>query len=225
MNLLDTKHFWRRAISRVARETLFRDMDDSAAFELLARTAGVLDELGISWWLTDGTLLGFVRDGGFIGHDIDVDIGLHARDYSPGLERAFERAGLEIYGRYGDADDGLEMTLRSRWLYLPGTSIDLFFFYEREDFMWHAAYYKGMQLRYLYPRFETTSFELRGVQYRVPDPPRRFLEHKYGRHWERPDPGWNNMLSPASLSVAHLPPKQRRAVCDARQRVAVAAPP
>lgn len=225
MNLFDTKHFWRRALSRVARETVFRDMDDSAAYDLLARTARVLERMGIEWWLTDGTLLGFVREGGFIGHDIDVDIGLHARDYSPELVRALKDEGLEIYGRYGEPDDGLELTLRSRWLYLPGTSIDLFFFYEEGDFMWHAAYYKGLQLRYRYPRFETTSFELRGVEYKVPDPPRRFLAHKYGRNWERPDPGWNNMLSPASLSVAHLPLEQRRKVCDARERVGVALPP
>ena len=109
---MDTKHFFRRAISRLARETLYRRMDDSAAFEILARTTRVLDGLGLRWWLTDGTLLGFVRERGFIGHDIDVDLGLPASAYSPELEAALEAAGLELYGRYGTPEDGLELTVR-----------------------------------------------------------------------------------------------------------------
>lgn len=202
---MDTTHFFRRAISRLARETLYRRMDDSAAFEILARTTAVLDALQLPWWLTDGTLLGFVREGGFIGHDIDVDLGLPASAHSSELEAALERAGLEIYGRYGSPENGLELTVRSRWLYLPGTSLDLFFFYEDGDSMWHAAYYKGHQLRYRYPRFETGPLEVRGVEYQVPHPPEAFLETKYGPNWTRPDPTWNNMLSPESMDMSHLP--------------------
>ena len=45
--MMDLKHFWRRAISRVARETLFREMNDSAAAQILTCTAKVLDDMGV----------------------------------------------------------------------------------------------------------------------------------------------------------------------------------
>lgn len=123
-SVTDLDHFWRRAISRVARETLFREMNDSATAQILTCTAKVLDDMKVDWWLTDGTLLGFVRDNAFIAHDADVDIGVSAKDYTPALERRLAAAGLELYARGGQPDNGYEITLRSRWLYLPGTSLD-----------------------------------------------------------------------------------------------------
>lgn len=46
------------------------------ALELLQLTAGTLDDLGIPFWLSSGTLLGWFRQCDFIPHSQDVDIGI-----------------------------------------------------------------------------------------------------------------------------------------------------
>jgi len=40
----------------------------------LEAVAAVLDTIGVRWWLYEGALLGFYRDGDFIAWDFDVDI-------------------------------------------------------------------------------------------------------------------------------------------------------
>lgn len=213
-----TRHLVRRVLSRLARDLFFRSMNNEAAYDILRRTAEVLHAQGAQWWLTDGTLLGFVRDDGFLGHDTDVDLGIMISDYSPDLEAALERAGLQIYDRYGTPDNGLQITVRSRWLYLPGTSLDLFFFYDDEtsDTRWHAAYFRGTQFRYRYPRFDLGTLTHRGETYAIPSPPEDFLVAKYGEGWRTPDPSWHNMLSPRCLDLSHLPPEQQESIRSRR---------
>lgn len=42
----------------------------------LPTVAAVLDQVGVKWWLDQGSLLGLVRDGKFIPWDHDIDIGV-----------------------------------------------------------------------------------------------------------------------------------------------------
>ena len=50
--------------------------------ENLELIAKILNELGITFWLSEGTALGARREGNFITHDDDVDIGIWIDDLS-----------------------------------------------------------------------------------------------------------------------------------------------
>lgn len=48
--------------------------------QTLFHVAGILERLGLSWWLDQGTLLGLVRDGALLPWDSDIDLGVWSSD-------------------------------------------------------------------------------------------------------------------------------------------------
>lgn len=54
-------------------------MNEQAAIDLLKDIKKVFDELSITFWLRNGTLLGAAREKGFIPWDEDIDLGVHAQ--------------------------------------------------------------------------------------------------------------------------------------------------
>ena len=64
------------------RHTLLNiPLDTAVCAENLQIFAQVLNEFNITFWISEGTALGAVRDGWFISHDDDVDIGMWYEDW------------------------------------------------------------------------------------------------------------------------------------------------
>ena len=60
-----------------------RLMSREAALQVLIDVTDVLDEYGCTNWLSDGTLLGAIRENDFIAHDYDIDVGVLASEFNP----------------------------------------------------------------------------------------------------------------------------------------------
>lgn len=82
-------------------------------------------EAGLKYWLVFGTLLGAVRERGFIGHDFDIDVGVFKSDYSPELEKTLIKHGFKKAREFliDGGEYGIEQTYTKN-----GVSIDIFFF-------------------------------------------------------------------------------------------------
>ena len=62
-----------------------------------------LDALGIEFWINSGTLLGWLRECGFIPHSHDVDIGVYADDFDQDRLEELEREHQtlrKVWGHY-----------------------------------------------------------------------------------------------------------------------------
>lgn len=154
---------------------------------LLKFVTKTLDEAGIDYWLDYGTLLGAVRNKGFISNDSDADISIYEKDakkafevlqwsaipYKLSIRTGFRGAGLQVYHPapstihmdvffwYPDGD-----MLRRKW-YVPGTDDN-----KGKDF---PAEWMG--------NMSTVVFERR--RYKAPEQAEKLVEHRYGPTWRK----------------------------------------
>jgi SAM-dependent methyltransferase len=158
-----------------------------AVEDVLARLAGA----GVDAFLAFGALLGAVRDGSFIPHDSDADVGYLSRHHSPvdvaresfALERVMIEAGYWTW-RFSAADFKVIVPDPE-----GGRAIDIFAGFVVEDTF------------YLMPEVATTEFredivlplgevELHGRRITAPADPEALLEITYGPGWRVPDPSF-----------------------------------
>lgn len=173
---------------------LFGSRDADAMTPLLDALEEVLEALekvGVRPFVAYGTLLGAVRDGDFIGHDSDADIGYVSAFESPAeavresfdLQRKLQDMGYPVH-RYSGL--GLKVLVKENDGGLRG--LDVFGGFQR-DGMLYLMGEVGHPFRdeWLYPR---TTAPLAGRDVPVPAEPDRLLEAMYGEHWRVPDPAF-----------------------------------
>ena len=117
------------------------------AAEALADTAELLTGLGLPWYIVSGTLLGAVREGDFLTHDYDIDVGVHAEAFDPVRFRHAVQAARDLC--LERIDDYVDMTgdpltpVQTPALYKvrhrSGVEIDVFLHYLEGGQRWHGS--------------------------------------------------------------------------------------
>ncbi|XP_064901743.1 ribitol-5-phosphate transferase FKTN isoform X3 [Columba livia] len=104
------------------------------AKSLLHLAALTLNNLGVKFWLSSGTCLGWYRQCNVIPHSKDVDLGVFIRDYKADIIPAFQKAGLPLKHKFGKVEDSLELSFQG-----DDVKLDIFFFYEEDDHIWNGG--------------------------------------------------------------------------------------
>ncbi|XP_054218326.1 ribitol-5-phosphate transferase FKTN isoform X6 [Homo sapiens] len=106
-----------------------------SAKELLQLAAKTLNKLGVPFWLSSGTCLGWYRQCNIIPYSKDVDLGIFIQDYKSDIILAFQDAGLPLKHKFGKVEDSLELSFQGK----DDVKLDVFFFYEETDHMWNGG--------------------------------------------------------------------------------------
>lgn len=140
-----------------------------------------------TYFLTAGTCLGAVREGKFIEHDGDIDLGIFVTDYNPDIEKKILEK-FKLKHRLGSIDSGYEVT----YVHPNGVSIDIFLYYRENDYLWCASYFslcdraKNKMCRWKYTPFDLKSIKFLSNIFNVPSPVDTFLSESYGSDWRIP---------------------------------------
>lgn len=89
-----------------------------------------LSDNSISYILMFGSLLGAIREKGFIKHDLDIDIAISNEDYSPKINTVLTKEGFKLLKSI-NVDGGFYG--REETYEKDGIGIDIFYLYEYSD--------------------------------------------------------------------------------------------
>ena len=190
--LLASYYIWQ--VINALQKPYRKDIIHRHCLENLLIATKLLNSLEMKYWLTDGTLLGFYRDGDFIQGDTDVDLGVFIDELTPRLISAFRKNGLRLLRVNGSKDCGLEYTFTRK-----GVNLDVFFFYKEKDYVWHATWLGNEMIRYRFPHFAVTDHEFLGHTFSVPANTEEYIRLKYGENWRTPVSNWNWARDPANI--------------------------
>lgn len=130
--------------------------DQEELLRLLKIVSSIIEEHGIKWWLSSGTLLGAARHHGFIPWDDDIDIVLLKKDYKR-LERILcnlesdefvfhcHRTDIDYVNEFGKfrKKEGIVFSLSNRYKFYKwkGIGIDIFAIEKTSRFSAYVADY------------------------------------------------------------------------------------
>lgn len=187
---------FRRAHREKVRVRRFRKY----GYEIAAKLYDALEDSGFEYFYTYGSLLGLIRDGGFIPYDNDLDLGiLKTEDFSwSKFRNRMEQEGFRRHREF--AHDG-KVTEQS-YLY-RNVNIDFFLYTRKEDRLLTHSYFHDRDKEYESVRHASVEeyrqawfggfqyVEARGIRFRVPARAEQFLEEVYEDTWKSPIPGWD----------------------------------
>ncbi len=132
-------------------------------------------QAGLEIFLVSGTLLGYMRNGNFLPHDTDLDVGIF-----DGFSVDTLRSALYSTGCFTIMAKRSPHCMRIR--HFNGTAIDIFTHYREQDDYWHAA----PKTSWHNSPFALKKVEFLGFETYIPDPPEKYLEENYGKDWRIP---------------------------------------
>lgn len=150
---------------------------------VLHRAILALEHAGMRPFLCFGTLLGLVREGGFITNDSDIDIGLFYNETTcEAVKSAFEAAGFTI--KVFEADPW-PCTIKVNLPDLnPKITVDVVFFKPEAGNLLTYIRIPGRTLIRRREMFDLERTDFDGIPVWVPDPPEGFLRENYG-NWKQ----------------------------------------
>lgn len=174
----------------------FDDLDADARSGWLdtleALLAALRDECGVDAYLSYGTLLGAVRGGSFIGHDVDVDVSYVSRYDHPAdvvresylIERALRSAGWRVRRASGAFLQVFQRDGAGRTC-----NLDIFATFFLGDMMYEDFAVGARLPRSAVRPLGTTTLD--GRPFPAPADPTAVLAATYGEGWSVPDPGFS----------------------------------
>jgi len=172
--------------------------DVNRASEALRSLAQIFKDNGHKFFLVSGTLLGYAREGQFLSHDKDIDVGVIGWKNQYDICLALQKSGEFTFSPTflkGDRAYYLPVmhNRTARW-------IDVFIYYPQGDkLVTGVDFFFGQKQRFAFTPFELRPVNFLGVDMYVPDDVERNLEENYG-NWKVSDPAYlSHLESPSTV--------------------------
>lgn len=181
-------------------------IDREIGLRNLVDLTNVLSKHNVCHWLQSGTLLGFYRDGDFIDHDTDTDMGVLADTFTRECYRDILNKGFKLQYVYGYVADSLEIVFRR-----DNLNTDLFFHYTTKGNIQYHCFFHDWKRNGNYRRYENRykPFKPKQKQYLnktffVPEDELLFIRTHYGDNWKTPVKKWDISTSSNNITRTNI---------------------
>lgn len=177
-------------------------MNVENAKNALREMLDVLTSAGIRAFLMHGTLLGCVREGSFIGHDNDIDLGVFIEEWSDEVLYNIQDAGFKITSKFGFPEQGLEYSFAKY-----GIKVDIFcVYYDNDTGTAYAGLWVPIDKSLILKKTHSMDRQLVKLQFSLftvepcifldisclqPSNPIQMLIEEYGEDWRTPVKKWD----------------------------------
>ena len=166
----------------------------------------LLKELNVLIFADFGTLLGLIREGHLLAHDMDVDMGviINHEDDLLKIKMKLERFGFTPWRQYIYGE-----TIVQESYHFSGIKVDLNYYRIDQNSSKTWLFYRAPKVKYrdnernvvemqYSPITKFKYFFIDEYDILIPDNAEQLLEEKYGKNWDIPDTGWIYWKSPAA---------------------------
>lgn len=158
--------------------------------QVITRMMDALEPHGIRPFLAFGTLLGKEREGGFMPHDGDLDMGILTSEGDAARVRPLlEKAGFSIA-----VAEGSQWPCRLKLRCTEGVPVDMVFFHAEGHYLLTYGSVLGHRLVRKRSMFGLKEDVFLKTRVWVPDPPSLFLDENYGI-WRQPVDFYHYIIS------------------------------
>ena len=151
-------------------------------------------------FLDGGTLLGAIREGKFIDHDKDTDVGCYYSDFKVWKKDGGMTKCVESLRKKGYSPElNNEQTLKFR-RYLNGKryKLDIFAFVRAEGYYWHKGF--GGVMTYPLECLDTlVPYKFYEEDMLIPNEVEKFLVNTYGPNWRVPNLAFKGLTDYTNL--------------------------
>ena len=170
----------------------------------------LLQGIGISAFADFGTLLGIIREGKLLAHDLDVDIGVILNEPfdTHRIRVAMERSGFTLWRQYINGERIVEESYRLNSLKVDFNYYEMddryaktWLFYSKPGFQYEKKTLRHIVEMTYSPIREMQTVSVGDCRIVIPKNAEQLLTEKYGQSWRIPDTGWIYWQSPAATPV------------------------
>jgi hypothetical protein len=156
----------------------------------------ILEEINIQVFPIAGSLLGLYRDGKFMDHDKDADVGIFIQNYEEVFNIVSRICRHERFAAPDMVKDSKESNLWNVAVYDEenNTAVDLFFFYRELNHHEFGIYTPCGVLKWGFTSFKLIRSTLAGREYWLPDNIEQYLVDMYGDDWRLPVKVWDSLV-------------------------------
>lgn len=182
-----------------------RNLLQRRGVEVLCKLKTTFERQKIPGFLAAGTLLGFVREGRFMPHDDDIDVGVLPSEWKANelLRVLVEEEGYRF--EYAFMFRGRTVEFKVSW---KGVPIDVFCYERIDDDLFCTCFYYFPDRAYPasnantpwriheYNTVSLKNMSVYGIDFPIPSEPEKVMERLYGLDWRIPNPNWNDSMHP-----------------------------
>ena len=208
-----TKNRKSHKIKDLAKKEKKRVAIQTFGLALIEYVQNVLDKHEICSFADFGTMLGLVREGKLLSHDLDVDIGviLNSPDDIQRVHIALERHGFKLWRQYAIGSRVVEesyllndLKVDLNFYQIDDNSSKTWLFYKKPGFKYKQTTQRHVVEMTYSPIKEMQKISIHGYNIVIPKNAEQLLVEKYGETWRTPDKGWIYWQSPAATPLDRI---------------------